>query len=677
MFILNRNTVIESEIDTVPVRNAIGMLERDRDKVLLKTEQKGGKIRLARGESGIPGNGIGEEQYVLEISSEEIRILAVDDLGWIYGLLFISQHYLGVQPFWFWMDQRIPQREQVALEPGMYRSEPFVVRFRGWFFNDEVLLLKWDYNDRDEGWRMAFEALLRCGGNMAIPGTDKMSRRNRKLAAEMGLWLTHHHAEPLGAEMFVRAYPDVKPNYMEHPELFQALWEQAVEEQKDYKVVWNLCFRGQGDSAKRGKMISDMVRLQCGLVRKKVEHPVFCTNLYGEIMELYREGYVSLDQDIIKVSADNGYGRMVTRRRDNHDPKVSSMPDALDPGMKGIYYHVSFYDLQAANHITMLPNSVEFVDRELSRVLENGGNAFWVINCSGVRPHVYYLDAIRKKWMGRSVDDAVQSREFARDYFQGEECVAECYRSYPGAMISYGPNEDDHAGEQFYNENIRLLAHQLLVDREHGCRALRWLTKDMDLGEQIRFLGALCGKGLDGLTALRKKCEDAEEMLRGAEEVEKGPTLGKAAADGSVSLQELFHNTLSLQSVIHEECAKGVVLFAEAYEAYEKGDYARAFVGFGRCAECFDRANERMRVAETGNWVNFYKNDCFADVKHTAYMVRKVMGLMRELGDNAWHDKWYREYCYAKEDQGVFLLLVLDNHMTDWDLYQVMKEQIK
>jgi len=56
-------------------------------------------------------------------------------------------------------------------------------------------------------WEMAFEALLRCGGNMTIPGTDYNSHRYQRLAAEYGLYITHHHAEPLGARMFSRAYP--------------------------------------------------------------------------------------------------------------------------------------------------------------------------------------------------------------------------------------------------------------------------------------------------------------------------------------------------------------------------------------------------------------------------------------------------------------------------------------
>jgi len=447
MFIFSRNTVIKSERKEKPVLHGIDMLERDRDKIFKESDCPANDIVLEE------KNALPEEQFTVVVSHDRITVTAGDDLGFVYGLLYISEHYLGVKPFWFWLDQRFERIERIDLEETSYESVTPAVRFRGWFFNDEVLMLKWKKNENGaDGWKMAFETLLRCGGNMTIPGTDKMSRRNRKMAAEMGLWITHHHAEPLGAEMFVRAYPDVEPNFMEHPELFYRLWEDAVREQKDYKVVWNLCFRGQGDvpfwandtsgqfdtPQKQGKLISDLIKKQCDIVKKYVDNPVFCTNLYGEIMELYEQGYIDLDEDIIKVRADNGFGKMVTRRRDNHCVRISSMPDERDNGAQGIYYHVSFYDLQAANHITMLPNSVSFVDRELTEVLENGGSDFWVINCSNVRPHAYYLDAVSKKWFGKSISDEEQSREFALDYYNGSDPVAMCYRKYPEAMIPYG-----------------------------------------------------------------------------------------------------------------------------------------------------------------------------------------------------------------------------------------------
>lgn len=669
MFLLNKKVIIDSTglcKKTKGIENAIAILERDRDKVFTETKEAGGRIVLSEAQ-----NPMEEEQYRLEVMADRMELQASDELGFIYGLLHISEAYMGILPFWFWMNQKIEKKDRVVIEETVYIPEKQAVRFRGWFYNDEVLMLKWDYNKNGvDGWKMAFEALLRCGGNITIPGTDKTSVKNRQLAADMGLWITHHHAEPLGAEMFVRAYPDLTPNYLEYKEEFIHLWKEAVERQKDYKVVWNVGFRGQGDAPfweydttgaydtpqKQGKLISDIIKLQCDLVRAQVENPIFCTNLYGEVMELYEQGYIELAEDIIKVRADNGYGKMVSRRRENHAGGTDAMPDKNDTGMQGIYYHVSFYDLQAANHITMLPNSIDFVSRELGKVIENHGDAFWVINCSNVRPHTYYLDAVAKIWEGRKLTDTVQSKEFVQDYFDGNQAVAACLKQFPKAMIPYGEREDEHAGEQFYTENVRILAHQIIVDRTKNCRGLRWFTKDVTLTEQVEKLRAACEAGLAGLQELLSGCEAALLELKDEEE------------------KKLFASTVLLQAHLHEACARGTVIFGRGYRAFLEENYEKAFVLWGDAAECFAQARAKMREAEYGVWKNFYLNDCFADVEHTAYMLRKLMGLAREFGDNPRHDVWYRKYCMPREDQGVFLQLVLDNHMEDMELYQVMRK---
>lgn len=669
MFTLNRNTVIDStkvEKKTKGIQNAIAILERDRDKVFTETDETGGNIILSDAAETLE-----EEQYRMEITADAIEIQASDELGFIYGLLHISEAYMEILPFWFWMDQKIPRTDKKIIEETSFVPEKKAVRFRGWFYNDEVLMLKWNYNENGvDGWKMAFEALLRCGGNITIPGTDRMSVKNKQLASDMGLWITHHHAEPLGAEMFIRAYPDLTPNFLEHRDKFIKIWEEGVNRQKDYKVVWNVGFRGQGDAPfweydttgaydtpeKQGKLISDIIKLQCDLVRRQVKKPIFCTNLYGEIMELYEQGYIELAEDIIKVRADNGFGRMVTRRRENHAGRTEAMPDKNDTGMQGIYYHVSFYDLQAANHITMLPNSVDFVNRELRQVIANHGDAFWVINCSNVRPHTYYLDAVAKIWSGRELEDAKQSREFSEDYFWGNRDVAACLEQFPKAMLSYGEHEDEHAGEQFYTENVRILANQIIVDSTRNCKALRWFTGDVTLAEQAEKLCGTCRRGLSGLQSLFAQCERVSAGIKNRE------------------AGNLFDATVLLQAYLHAECAKGTVIFGEGYAAFRQKDYEKAFVLLGNAAECFDRARAKMRDAEYGVWGNFYFNDCFADVAHTAYMVRKLMGYVREFGDNGRHDAWYRKYCMPREDQGVFLQLVLDNHMEDWELYLAMRD---
>ena len=149
---------------------------------------------------------------------------------------------------------------------------------------------------------------------------------------------------------------------------------------KRQHVIWTLGFRGQGDCPfweskgeeefdtpqKRGRLISDLIELQRQIVCRHVEKPVFCTNLYGEVMELYNDGFISLHPDIIKVWADNGYGKMCTRRQGNHGARVPSLPAKGDTGSHGVYYHISFHDLQAASHMTTLPNTVEDVYKRQS-----------------------------------------------------------------------------------------------------------------------------------------------------------------------------------------------------------------------------------------------------------------------------------------------------------------------
>lgn len=659
---INSNTKIMYGGANKAILNAVGILKRDLEKRLSVSQGTENKIVLAENRR------LEAESFVIDAGSD-MTVSASDELGFVYGLLYISKEFLGIEPFWFWLDQKIEKTVSIEVKDGQYKSETPVVKYRGWFINDEVLIMRWAINgDSEEPWRMALEALLRCGGNMVIPGTDKNSRIHRQLAADMGLWITHHHAEPLGAEMFARVYPDKQPNYLEFSDLFMKLWEESVIEQKDIKTVWCLGFRGQGDcpfwshdtsgqfdtDAKRGKLISEIIEYQRQLVMKYVENPVFCTNLYGEIMELFEAGHITLSPDIIKISADNGFGKMVTRRRDNHTARISSMPkEKTEHG--GIYYHVSFYDLQAANHITMLPNSVDFVNSELTEVMEKNMTDYWLINCSNVRPHAYFLDVVRKKWYGRDITDEKCSREFACTYFDGNSAVAELYRDYHSAMPRFGANEDEHAGEQFYTENARLIISAMYKNLE-TVSGLNWMVGENPIRRQVEEYVSIVQSNLDKITAFYERCVRVSETLGDDE-------------------KPLFDATIMLHASLHYLSTQGILALGEGYECYADGKYFEAFMLFGKCAGLFTEANKVMRGSEYGVWDGFYFNDCFADFKHTAYMAEKAMGLAREKGDNARHDKWYREAVYAPEDRKIMTLLVNDNHMTDRELYEAFNRK--
>ena len=629
------------------VENAAGILRRDLEKRFGAGPRPVNAIDLENAVFDRP------ETFAVEVTAGKMAVRAGDAPGFVYGLLYISERFLRIPPFWFWMDVQIGRIPPVSVPDGVYTGKKPAVRYRGWFINDEVLLKKWSINgDPSEPWRMAFEALLRCGGNMVIPGTDKDGRLYRDLASSYGLWLSHHHAEALGAEFFLREYPDLEPNYDEHPALFQKQWEDAVRAQRDKKVVWCLGFRGQGDAPfwasdttgrydtdeKRGAMISKMLRLQRRLVEKYVPAPVFCTNLYGEVMELYAQGFVDIDPDVIKIRADNGFGKMVTRRRGNHDPRVSALPEERE-AHGGIYYHVSFYDLQAANHMTMFPNSVDLVDAELNAAMEKGLSEYWMINCSNIRPHVYLLDAVRKKWFGEPLSDEVHSRSFAESYFGGSEAVAACYRAYSAAQLAFGPEPDQHAGEQFYCEIPRMIAHQFFIDRHAPAPGLRWLTDAGTLAGQARYFGDLCRAQTPKLQALWERCEKS------------------GAAD------------ITLHARLQALGAQAGALLGDGFEALEKGDFLAAFMAFGDASERFREAAGALKAWEKGVFQGFTDNDCFADYKHTAYMLEKLMGCVRELGDSPAHDRWYRLAYMDRRDRPIRALLVEDNHPTDRELY--------
>lgn len=661
IFNITSNTKIKSDISDKPVVHAVKMLERDMGFALLPSVAEENEIVLSKQES--------MESEAFEISfltERSMCISAGDALGFVYGLIYISREFLDVQPFWFWMDTLPEKREVIEIEIKEYKSVKPVVRYRGWFINDEVILSHWSVDgDEKKPWEMAFEALLRCGGNMVIPGTDNNSRKYRHMASDMGLYITHHHAEPLGAEMFARAYPDKNPSYDEYPQLFEQLWREGIEEQKDMNIIWNLGFRGQGDCPfwhtdpqydtpkKRGELISSIIKKQYNILCEYFDDPVCCTNLYGEIMELYNEGYINIPDKIIKIWADNGFGKMVSRRQGNKNLRVEALPDK--PGSHGIYYHASFYDLQAANHITMLPNSVDFVNSELHNAFNKGANDYLIVNCSNVRPHAFFLEAIKRIWHGEEIENEEMSYDFTKHYFDYIEAVEYCYEEYMDSMLLYGDHEDEHAGEQFYTYSVRSLAAQWMKDEKSNDVHMNWLTGEVSFAEQIKKVEEICMAGTEGMERLIKRCEEADSYLEGDK-------------------KQLFDATIYLHAKIHYYCLWGTLKFCKAYAEYESKKYMQAFYFAGEAAKMFEYVNEQMRASEYGIWKGYYANDCLADVKFTAEIIKGVMSKIRAYGDGPGYYSWQRQLCYSEDDRRVMLITNWENHMTDSEIFEAMQK---
>jgi len=329
--------------------------------------------------------------------------------------------------------------------------------------------------------------------------------------------------------------------------------------------------------------------------------------------------------------------------------KPSFAPDA--------YQEVFRYKLQKTNQVTMAPVSMETVNQELNEALQHGQDCFWAVQCSNVRPHLYLLDAIRQKWKGQELSEFSQAESFVGDYFtecELKEEIGALYIEYPAVMM-YLEEKKEYAGELFYTENVRLFSHQLLVDKNSPAKELLGITQIGSLTAQIQEFGEICTQQKEELEKLCLACTVIENGLR---------------------QKALLSATIGLHIKLHQTCRRAARCFARGYESLLEGDYERAFLRFGDSAVWFDKGDALLRGAEYGVWKDFYSNDCIADIKHTAYMVRKVMGWVRELGDNPKHDSWYRNYCLPAEEQDVRRAYVAENHKTDVELYEAMKKRM-
>jgi hypothetical protein len=629
------------------------------EKTLEASEAKGNIITIMPLDTEIPA-----ENWIIEVTAEEITVHSGDTLGCVYALLYISENFLGVTPFWFWNDQHFIKSPSVLVPLGTLHSTPYAVRYRGWFVNDEVLIENWAAGPENvRHWVMVFEGLLRCGGNMIIPGTDDNSRKYRAMATDMGLWITHHHAEPLGAEMFARAYPGEKPSYAINSRLFEQLWKQAVLEQKKHKVIWGLGFRGQGDcpfwvddpdcltAADRGERISEVIRRQYEIVKRYVEEPVCCINLYGEITELYRAGYLNLPSGIIKVWADNGYGRMVSRRQGNHNPRIYSLPSG-DTGPHGIYYHCSFHDLQASNHLTMSANVTDFLAAELGKSLEAGAGEYWIVNSGSLKPHVHTLDLVSALWRTGHADVNEWRLRYAGTYYGkgNAEAVAALFAEYAVCTAKYGPHEDDHAGEQIWHHPVReFLCQWMSADTENCVKPLVWLTGEVPFLDQIKKFEAICRESVARWDSFCGMCVAFALSL-------------------DVKSRQLFNDTLFLHARLHRDGAAGALAFCESFHAWTAGDRALAFLLAEKSHSFYEESGKALAEAEHDEWVGYYRGDCLTDVRLTALCLDALVSYLRVIGDGTNFHRWERDFLRPVNEQKVMLLSSKQRALTNGEL---------
>lgn len=641
------------------VQQGINILRRDLHETITETGQSN-EIRVVLRENMMP------ESYTADVQTNVITLTCADELGAVYALLSVSERFLGINPLDWWHDIHHAKREHVMIPVQQYSSPVYAVRYRGWFVNDEVLMEGWhsSISDRFAVWKRTFEAILRCGGNMVIAGTDRLHDGGAlcELAASMGLWITQHHSELLGAKMFSRVYPDLTPSYAEHPEEFEKLWREAVRNLCGYKVVWAIGYRGQGDmafwhsdktagsdEAARGAYVSRIMRRQMEIVREENPEAVFCTNLYGEMMQMYRRGHLDIPDDVIKVWGDNGFGKMVSRRQNNDNPRVCSMPDADEAGLNGVYWHIGFYDLQAANHITLLQEPPQAVADELTTLIRHHGHTYWNVNVGSIRPHLFMIDLVSRIWRDGSCNSAQVAAAYA-DMYYGNEAVGRLLMTYADQAVKYGPNDDDRAGDQFYHFPLRSMVRAFIRGhRQEALGNLRWIGEATSYREQLLLLANIVKPGCKAWKKWMKDCQTLAD--------------GLTYEDASRLI-----NTVGLSGMIHLAGCEGMAAVCEALLHALDGDELAAFQWADEAIRCERKALDAMKKADVGVFAGFYSNDCFTNVKLTVQMLETLRSMLRISGDGDLCYDWEHRYLTLDPSCRVLLQTHVTNQLTDAEL---------
>ena len=682
-FIINKNTTFFLDnINLSPVNYAMNIILRDMEKIFKLCfklsnipDESSIHIRLANENDAIYEQ---DERYMIQFTKNEeqykMNIIGSDDLGIVYGLLYFSKEYLGVDPFWFWTDLEPKTKDEIIISTVDYISDIPKVRYRGWFVNDEVCLIGWSdvYPPSEKVWFPVFETILRCGGNMVIPGTDlPKSGIHWDLASDMGLWITHHHAEPLGAEMFLRAYPDEEASYSKNSLLFEKLWRESVLKLKDKKVVWTLGFRGQGDCPfwvqdpsfntpeNRGKLISSVIKKQYDIVNEYIEDASFCTNIYGELAELYKQGFINIPDGVIKIWADNGYGKMVSRRQDNEDYRIPSLPTSNDESPNGLYYHITFHDLQAANHLTMLPLPANFVKEELEKAFEVNADRYLLLNSGNIRMHIYMLGVVSKLWQDGTIDIANYDKQFFSTYFPSAPIqVAECFNEYYSNTIQYGEYEDCKAGDEFYHHPARRIVCEWIKGNNNiPMDYMLWVTGDKPFNEQVKWFENKCKPAIKGWEQLKKKCLNILDQITEHE-------------------QQLLKDYLLLQIELNLSGCRGFSYLCDSYFAFETKDYPLAFVYASKAMEEYTVGLKALEEAEHDKWKNFYSADYLTNVRLTIDVLDTLRKYIRVLGDSPDFFSWNKNILTPKTESFIFLENTQRRILPDDEYAQKLMEKI-
>lgn len=360
------------------------------------------------------------ESYKVTVTDGGVCIEGGDILGTVFGIYAFATRVLGIDPMYRLNDVFPAPREEMTAEDTAFCSLPRVIRFRGWFLNDEDLLTEFksgggirhfDYKFyqtvmHPDVLEMILETALRHEINLMIPSSfvDVDNPDEEKLAAAVvrrGMYITQHHVEPLGvsyfgAQNYFKQYNcEGEISFISNRGVMEEIWEYYAKKWAKYgdRVIWQFGLRGRGDEAMwkrdknapdsaegRGAIITDAIKTQYETVKRVLGHDSFLSTvtLWLEGAALYGRGFLKLPHSTMPIFSDVGLDQM-------WGEDFFSTP-RLEGVSYGIYYHIGFYSRGPHLAEGCDPRKMTYCYRLAH---EMNSLTYSIVNVSNVRPLQY------------------------------------------------------------------------------------------------------------------------------------------------------------------------------------------------------------------------------------------------------------------------------------------------
>ena len=231
------------------------------------------------------------------------------------------------------------------------------------------------------------------------------------------------------------------------------------------------------------------------------------------------QGLIDIPDELIKIWSDNGYGEMVSKAGNHNPNSVPSFWKEYRSPWPVLSYNI--LDLQASNHLVMMPNQPSMIKDELIKAFRAGADHYLLLNCGNIRMHVYFLDIVKRLWKEGDIDTETHLEEYCKNYFPSAwEKAADCYRDYFKYAIRYGDNPSDAAGDEYYHHPARkIIGHWIRGEIGEVAEDLLWATGNLTFPEQVRFFYDKLVGSVTNFENLKEKCLDTCKSLTGEQAV--------------------------------------------------------------------------------------------------------------------------------------------------------------